>query len=364
MSPPKKNIKINLKDSLVDQYNTLEENTNLTGIPVVEDTTLLPVKKEIEIRRIEEVGENEVNEVRINEVNDDKKTKDRNKHITSTLESVNRVNEDIEERNNEMNELKVDMDNNKNLTSTLENSVGENEMSEARMNVMNDDKKTMDKDNDTTSIEVSVKPVNSNFNKETQERYSQLFANTKASIEEWYKSHDAFVKGRIETNLKVIGWMYERGEISVKQFNTAQEKLNNHFKRLLKGHLEFIKNKHIASSLNPVNTQKSPQPLKDENKADLSHENTQDNKTTVEDEKTQQEAIKVANLAAIERECKYQNKQLNLTNVDWFVKTLNETVADKAEKIEYINRYFEGVAKGGKEWYVDIIKKQTLEKLN
>lgn len=152
---------------------------------------------------------------------------------------------------------------------------------------------------------------NSNFNSEEQKRYSNIFANTKALIEEWYTTHDTFAKAKIESNIKVIGWMYERGDISVKQFNTAQEKLTNHFNKLLKGHVEYLQNrKQHNPTLKSVKSPQPPQPHENENKAVLSHENTQDIQTTIQDNKTQQDANKGVKMKCYSKEEKRHFEEL------------------------------------------------------
>ena len=180
------------------------------------------------------------------------------------------------------------------------------------------------------NFEIPVK--GSNFNSEEQKRYSNIFAKTKALIDEWYRTHDTITKAQIETNIKVIGWMYERGEISVKQFNTAQEKLTNHFNKLLKGHLDYVRNKKYTSTFKNKNPQ-PPRPEENGNKAILSHENSRDMQTTIQDDKTQQDANKVAKMKSYSKEEKKHFEEL-IDN--------GSSEADLKNIVEYIKCVYNG----------------------
>lgn len=322
----KNNNKINNK--LIDpleEYTTggpIENNIDsLTDIPEVDNSNIESVNLEIEIRN----RENEMNEERMNEMNDLKETIEKDNNITPTLENVLR--EQAEEQNNLLREAYND---NFNF--------------------------------EECSLEESVKTVNNNFNREEQERYTRLFTNTKNLIDNWYKTHDAIVKANIETNIKIIGMMYQRGYISVKQFNTAQEKLTNHFNKLLKGHLEFVRNKKYSSTIFSNKNPQPPRPEENENKAVLSHENDSAIQTIIEDNKTQQEANKAAKMAIVERECNARRKQFSLDTMEMLVNTLNSFVESNEERKEWINRYFDGMQHRFPS-YLDIMKDRALNKI-
>ena len=221
--PLKNNNKIIIKESLANMYTSIEEKDTLANTPV---------KEEIEIRNADN------NNFNIEVANNEIKKEEMNNEIP-TLEDVLR--QQAEEQNNLLKEA------------------------------------YNDNFNFEGNFEIPVKGSN-NFNSEEQKRYSNIFAKTKALIDEWYTTHDTITKAQIETNIKVIGWMYERGDISVKQFNTAEQKLTNHFNKLLKGHLDYVRNKKYTSTLKNKNPQ-PPRPEENGNKAILSHENSRDMQT-------------------------------------------------------------------------------------
>lgn len=272
--PLKNNIKIIIKESLANMYTNIGEDDNLVNTPV---------KEEIEIRNADN------NNFNIEVVNNEFKKEEMNNE-TPTLEDVLR--QQAEEQNNLLKEAY----------------------------------------NDNSNFEIPVKRSN-NFNSEEQKRYSNIFANTKALIDEWYKTHDTTTKAHIETNIKVIGWMYERGDISVKQFNTAQEKLTNHFNKLLKGHLIYVRNKKYTSTYKSVKSPQPPRPEGNENKAVLSRENAQGIQTTIQSNKTQQEANKMVKIKSYSKEEKKQFEELidNGSNSD-----------DLKRIVEYIKCVYNG----------------------
>lgn len=252
--PLKNNNKIIIIDSLANMYTSIEEKDTLANTPV---------KEEIEIRNADN------NNFNIEVANNEIKKEEMNNEIP-TLEDVLR--QQAEEQNNLLKEA------------------------------------YNDNFNFEGNFEIPVKGSN-NFNSEEQKRYSNIFAKTKALIDEWYTTHDTITKAQIETNIKVIGWMYERGDISVKQFNTAQEKLTNHFKKLLNGHLDYVINKKYSSTFKNNNPQ-PPRPEENGNKAILSHENSRDMQTTIQDDKTQQDANKVAKMKSYSKEEKKHFEEL------------------------------------------------------
>ena len=274
--PLKNNNKIIIIDSLANMYTSIEEKDTLANTPV---------KEEIEIRNADNNNFNiEVanNEIKKEEMNDE----------TPTLEDI--LKQQAEEQNNLLKEA------------------------------------YNDNFNFEGNFEIPVK--GSNFNSEEQKRYSNIFAKTKALIDEWYRTHDTITKAQIETNIKVIGWMYERGEISVKQFNTAQEKLTNHFNKLLKGHLDYVRNKKYTSTFKNKNPQ-PPRPEENGNKAILSHENSRDMQTTIQDDKTQQDANKVAKMKSYSKEEKKHFEEL-IDN--------GSSEADLKNIVEYIKCVYNG----------------------
>lgn len=158
--------------------------------------------------------------------------------------------------------------------------------------------------------------------------------------------------------------MFKRGDISVKQFNTANEKLANHFNKLLKGHLDYIqrKNKNHNSTFVSVKSPQPPQPHENANKAVLSDFNSKDDKVISEANKTQQEAKEVVNMTYIERECSRQNKQFNSNTLDYIVAQLNLSDLTTASKKEWINRYFTNI-KHSQMWFVEIKHKEALQNI-
>lgn len=286
--------------------------------------------------------------------------------LTNTLADDNNINiEDINDNlTNEVNNINIDNSDVESVNEVIElrnvdNINGVNEMNEMKETNTDDTNiniptlyevlsKQAEEDNEVfNNFNVSV----NKFNKEEQERYSRLFANTKALIEEWYKSHDGFVKAQIETNIKVINMMYENGDISVKQFNTAQEKLNNHFNKLLNGHLQFLKNKRnpIISNNNP----QPPRPEENENKAVLSHENAQGNKTISQSKETQQDANKRAKMAIAEMGDEFKDEYNRISTVI----NGNYNVMDIAKEME---NYF-NLCRNCNDWNLCIKWYDTLE---
>jgi hypothetical protein len=304
--PLKNNNKIIIKESLANMYTNIGEDDNLVNTPV---------KEEIEIRNADN------NNFNVEVVNNEFKKEEMNNE-TPTLEDVLR--QQSEEQNNLLKEAYND-------NSNFEGN-----------------------------FEIPVKRSN-NFNSEGQKRYSNIFAKTKALIDEWYKTHDTITKAHIESNIKVIGWMYERGDISVKQFNTAEQKLTNHFNKLLKGHLDYVRNKKYTSTLKNKNPQ-PPRPEENENKAVLNHENDSDIKPIIKDNKTQQNANKEAKMAIIKKECDARSKQFSLDTMEMLVNTLNSFVETKEEREEWVNRYFEGMQHRFPS-YLEIMKKRAINKI-
>lgn len=304
--PLKNNNKIIIKESLANMYTNIGEDDNLVNTPV---------KEENEIRNADN------NNFNVEVVNNEFKKEEMNNE-TPTLEDVLR--QQAEEQNNLLKEA------------------------------------YNDNFNFEGNFEIPVKGSN-NFNSEEQKRYSNIFAKTKALIDEWYTTHDTITKAQIETNIKVIGWMYERGDISVKQFNTAEQKLTNHFNKLLKGHLDYVRNKKYTSTLKNKNPQ-PPRPEENGNKAILSHENSRDMQTTIQDDKTQQNANKEAKMAIIKKECDARSKQFSLDTMEMLVNTLNSFVETKEEREEWVNRYFEGMQHRFPS-YLEIMKKRAINKI-
>ena len=304
--PLKNNNKIIIKESLANMYTSIEEKDTLANTPV---------KEEIEIRNADN------NNFNIEVANNEIKKEEMNNEIP-TLEDVLR--QQAEEQNNLLKEA------------------------------------YNDNFNFEGNFEIPVKGSN-NFNSEEQKRYSNIFAKTKALIDEWYTTHDTITKAQIETNIKVIGWMYERGDISVKQFNTAEQKLTNHFNKLLKGHLDYVRNKKYTSTLKNKNPQ-PPRPEENGNEAILSHENSRDMQTTIQDDKTQQNANKEAKMAIIKKECDARSKQFSLDTMEMLVNTLNSFVETKEEREEWVNRYFEGMQHRFPS-YLEIMKKRAINKI-
>ena len=334
--PLKNNNKIIIKESLANMYTNIGEDDNLVNTPVKEDrndtSTLIDMD-----------GVNEVIEVRNNEMNDDNKAieKDNDNFNFEVIKTTNQL-------------AKVE-DNNNNIP-TLEDVL--RQQAEEQNNLL----KEAYNDNFNFEGDFEIPDNSSNhFNSEEQKRYSNIFAKTKALIDEWYTTHDTITKAQIETNIKVIGWMYERGDISVKQFNTAQEKLTNHFKKLLNGHLDYVINKKYSSTFKNKNPQ-PPRPEENENKAVLNHENDSDIKPIIKDNKTQQNANKEAKMAIIKKECDARSKQFSLDTMEMLVNTLNSFVETKEEREEWVNRYFEGMQHRFPS-YLEIMKKRAINKI-
>ena len=244
------------------------------------------------------------------------------------------VKEEIEIRNADNNNFNIEVVNNEIKKEEMNNEIPTLEdvlrqQAEEQNNLLKE--AYNDNFNFEGNFEIPVKGSN-NFNSEEQKRYSNIFAKTKALIDEWYTTHDTITKAQIETNIKVIGWMYERGDISVKQFNTAQEKLTNHFKKLLNGHLDYVINKKYSSTFKNKNPQ-PPRPEENGNKAILSHENSRDMQTTIQDDKTQQDANKVAKMKSYSKEEKKHFEEL-IDN--------GSSEADLKNIVEYIKCVYNG----------------------
>lgn len=334
--PLKNNNKIIIKESLANMYTNIGEDDNLVNTPVKEDrndtSTLIDMD-----------GVNEVIEVRNNEMNDDNKAikKDNDNFNFEVIKTTNQLAK-VEDNNNDI--------------PTLEDVL--RQQAEEQNNLL----KEAYNDNFNFEGDFEIPDNSSNhFNSEEQKRYSNIFAKTKALIDEWYKTHDTITKAHIESNIKVIGWMYERGDISVKQFNTAQQKLTNHFNKLLKGHLDYVRNKKYTSTLKNKNPQ-PPRPEENENKAVLNHENDLDIQTIIKDNKTQQNANKAAKMAIIKKECDARSKQFSLDTMEMLVNTLNSFVETKEEREEWVNRYFEGMQHRFPS-YLEIMKKRAINKI-
>lgn len=256
----KNNNKINKNISIADNiYNSLpveeindgldcifEDNYNVTSTD-----TGFAIADKIELRSVEVCDSDE----------------QREEEITNDIEVINTDNFNAENDNTNY-ENTTDINMNNEMTSTLADVL--NEQSQIENEVL-----------------AAAKSV-SRFDNDTQQRYTNLFKRTKTLIEDWYKTHDNQTKSVIESNIKVIGWMYSNGDISVKQWQTAQEKLQNHFNRIYNGWCNLKNSKPVIKSY-------APAPAENDNKAVLSHENNADNKSISRSDETQQDANKRAN---------------------------------------------------------------------
>ena len=292
--------------------NKINNNINkLIDIPVVKGEVYKPAKTTIELRSVEVCDSDELCE-------EDKTNDNNNNNTNFNMEVINNSNEpSTKEKLND--------------TSTLM------EMLQQQANEENTLLKEAYNDNFNFEEYTSYQPVKeSHFNTDDQESYTRLFTSTKELIQQWYETHDTTVKAHIESNLTVIGWIYERGGISTKQYETAQTKLRNHFNKLVKGHQQYLQNR--------PNKKYSARPAApNENKAVLSHKTDADNKTINRDNKTQQGANKVAKFKTYDRHeqnnfeelIKIGGKETDLKDVVDYIKChYNGYPAVKMEKLQ------------------------------
>lgn len=216
---------------------------------------------------------------------------------------------------------------------------------------------------DTDEADTSDKSVN--ISVEEQERYSRLFDKCKSQIEIWSKTHDYSCISKFESYFKTIQFMNDEHLITPKQWNTAERLLLERFKNLRNGYNNYIQNKNNTISSNEISECNNPQPPRreeNENKAVLSHENAQDNKTISQSKETRQDANKRAKMAIVEKECKAPNKQFNFDTMEMIVNYINSYVESRQEKEEWINRYFNGITHKLPS-YIEAMKNKALSKI-
>ena len=216
---------------------------------------------------------------------------------------------------------------------------------------------------DTDEVDTSDKSMN--ISVEEQERSSRLFDKCKSQIEIWMKTHDYACISIFDAYYKTIQSMNDEHLITPKQWNTAKRYLFERFINLRNGYMNYIQNKNKTISSNGIsecNNPQPPRPEENENKAVLSHENAQDNKTINQSKEAQQDANKRAKMAIVERECKAQNKQFNFDTLEMIINYINSYVESKEEKEEWINKYFDGI-KHQIPSYIEAMKKKALSKI-
>lgn len=273
-------------------------------------------------------------------------------------EDINRENEMNEERMNVMNELNEAMENENNITPTLEDVLRQQaeEQNSLLREAYNDDFNF-----EECSYEEIAKG-SKRYNTDKQEQFRRVFTNSDKLIKEWKITHNPITKAQIESYISVVNLMYKFGEISQKQNEAFTNQITNNFNKLLKGYSEYLKNKKYSSTIFSNKNPQPPRPEENENKAVLSHENSSDIQTIIEDNKTQQDANKAAKMAIVERECNARRKQFSLDTMEMLVNTLNSFVESKEERKEWINRYFDGMQHRFPS-YLEIMKERALNKI-
>lgn len=199
---------------------------------------------------------------------------------------------------------------------------------------------------------------NFKFENENQEKYSRLFESTTSLIDEWYRTHDDFTKGKIQSNWQVIQWMFEKGQISQGQYNNSEKCIHQRLQTLIAGQAEYIRNKKTHNKKNFENNAPAPT---NANSGNLSRSNNSGEELNAEQKKAQQEANKVAKMAFVESECNRINKQYNLNVVNTIINTVNTYVASADERTNWINKYFDGVINAPS--YMKVMRKKALEKV-
>lgn len=275
------------------------------------------------------------------------------------IRNMNKENVMNEERMNEMNNI-----NNPNETDINTSTKSLEDILTEQSDEFNDIIQIMNNSVvDTDEADTSDKSVNISVGE--QERYSRLFDKCKSQIEIWSKTHDYSCISQFEAYFKTIQFMNDEHLITPKQWNTAERLLLERFKNLRNGYNNYIQNKNKAISSNEIsecNNPQPPRPEENENKADLSHENAQDNKTIDQSKETQQDANKRAKMAIVERECQRQNKKFNFDTMEMIVNYINSYVESRQEKEEWINRYFNGITHKLPS-YIEAMKKKALSKI-
>lgn len=216
---------------------------------------------------------------------------------------------------------------------------------------------------DTDASDTSDKSVNISI--EEQERYSRLFDKCKSQIEIWSKTHDYSCVSIFDAYYTTIQSMNDEHLITPKQWNTAKRYLFERFNNLRNGYMNYIQNKNKTISSNKISECYNPQPPRpeeNENKAVLSRENTQDNKTISQSKETQQDANKRAKMAIVEKECQRQNKKFNLDTMEMIVNYINSYVESRTVKEEWINRYFNGITHK-EPLFLDAMKNRALSEI-
>ena len=99
------------------------------------------------------------------------------------------------------------------------------------------------------------------------------------------------------------------------------------------------------------------------NNAAGAKETITDKETINENKTTQQDAIKQANLAFVEKICSEENKQFNTSVLDEVVRRLVKLDISMESKNDYINQYFDTVKTTNID-YCEAMRKITLNKLN
>ena len=342
--PLKNNKKIN--KNIIDSNRIITDHT----IAKMENITNTNIDEEfasfVELTNDNEI---EINGTKIHTIPvEDKFT------ITDNNTSIEDANNDIvqpakvEIRANKENvesEVRTNTEND-NLTSTVELSLTEYLQQQAE-------------DQNTLMEEIKSASSVSRYNKEEQQRYTDIFSKTKNLIEEWYHTHDTRTKGEIETYIKVIDLMYRSGNISTKQHQTATEKLTNHFNKLLKGYSELHKNNPTISV---INCSAAAPAAKIENKAPQSRETRSDVQVNVESAENDQEVVKIANMAFLNRECRGTNRKFDENTLFHLIDVINSDFDDKETKLYWLDRYFNGVTHKF-QWYIDLKKEQAYKSI-
>ena len=370
------------------------------GVKNVTDVTVIDeLRKEIKLLKVRinklEMGNSNGNGNKFTNVTTDIDTDiDNNKFINN---NINVDNTDEVFLNNFMKVDNINVDNSKadtkNLKIEIRNINNENVMNEERMNGMNNINYSNETDINTStkSLEDILTEQSDEFNDiiqimnnsvvdidgadtsdnsknisvEEQERYSRLFDKCKSQIEIWSKTHEYSCISTFDAYFKAIQDMNDEHLITPKQWNTAERLLLERFNKLKNGYNNYIQNKNKTISSNEISECYNPQPPRpeeNENKAVLSRENTQDNKTISQSKETQQDANKRAKMAIVEKECQRQNKKFNLDTMEMIVNYINSYVESRKEKEEWINRYFNGITHK-EPLFLDAMKNRALSEI-
>ena len=210
------------------------------------------------------------------------------------------------------------------------------------------------------TVSVTATNTNDNFkvnNKKFQYHYDTMLV----YIADWKRYHTSTSANEVYEQFGNIKLMYDNKRITDKQYQLA---LSN-----FKGFFTMEDNfKAQTNKSNDINTKSSAAPsttieYRNENKAVLSAFDASDDKLTISDNKTQQNANKSANWTYLESVCTRKNKSYDSTTANYVIKILNKMDISYNKKLKVIERYFEGMAHKIPE-YLKVVKKDMINQIN